>query len=410
MHSDIAIQARGVSKIYKLYDRPTDRVKEALHPFRKKYHHDFFALKDINFEIKKGETIGIIGKNGSGKSTLLKIISRVLSPSEGKVHVEGKVSALLELGAGFNYELTGLENIYFSGAIMGYSKDEIDSKTDYILSFADIGEYINQPLKTYSSGMAIRLGFAIATSVDPDILVIDEAISVGDANFQMKCFKKFAQFREQKKTILFITHALDYLLKYCDKGILLDSGQKIIESKPKETVDVYKKLLANCGYRQKSASNDIDYGNKKAQIVDFGIYDTDGNKVQQLFNDDLFIIKMEIVINSDVSNPVFAYTIKDLHGNEITGTNSFFEKVVTGDFKKNDQVFVEFTQRLNLQNGNYTLSLGCTNFEKDDFVVYHRLYDVSVFQSVTVKQFVGQHNLESKISIKKISNDPKAIQ
>ena len=183
----VAISAQNLTKIYKLYDRSIDRLRESLHPFRRSYHNDFYALKDVSFEINKWETFGIIGKNGSGKSTLLKIIAGVLTPSGGNLEVRGKVSAVLELGIGFNPDMTGLENIYFSGTIMGYSRKEMDAKLDDILSFADIGDFINQPMKTYSSGMFVRLAFAVAMKVDPEILVVDEALAVGDMFFQSKC-------------------------------------------------------------------------------------------------------------------------------------------------------------------------------------------------------------------------------
>ncbi|MFA6550605.1 MAG: ABC transporter ATP-binding protein, partial [Candidatus Gracilibacteria bacterium] len=222
--SDIAIKTENLSKSYKLYKNPIDRLKESLSPFRKKYHHDFFALKNINFEIKKGETIGIVGKNGSGKSTLLKIITKVLTPTEGHVTTKGKISALLELGAGFNPELSGTENIYFNGAIMGYTKEEIDKKLDNIIAFADIGEFIEQPVKTYSSGMFVRLAFAVATNVDPEILIIDEALSVGDMFFQAKCMEKMKKMINKGITLMFVSHDTGAIKSVCQKSILLDEG------------------------------------------------------------------------------------------------------------------------------------------------------------------------------------------
>ncbi len=197
--SDIAISIQNISKVYKLYSRHVDLLKEFLNPFGKRYHQDFYALKNVSFEVKKGETVGIIGKNGSGKSTILQIIAGVLTPTNGNVIVNGKVSALLELGTGFNSELTGIENIYFSGMVMGYSEEEIDAKIDNILSFADIGDFVYQPVKTYSSGMYVRLAFSVAINVDPDILIIDEALAVGDIRFTQKCFRKIDEFREKKK-------------------------------------------------------------------------------------------------------------------------------------------------------------------------------------------------------------------
>ena len=191
-------------------------MKESLHPLRKRYHRDFYALSGVSLQLIKG-IIGIIGKNGSGKSTLLKILTGVLTPTSGKVEVNGRVSALLELGAGFNPEFTGLENVFFNGSIMGYSRHEMDAKIDDILAFADIGDFIHQPVKMYSSGMFARLAFAVAINVDPDILIVDEALSVGDAAFQSKCFQKFQEFREKGKTILFVTHSVDLIIKYCSR-------------------------------------------------------------------------------------------------------------------------------------------------------------------------------------------------
>lgn len=205
--TDIAISVKHLTKVYKLYNQPIDRLKEALNPFKKSYHKDFYALNDVSFEIKKGETVGIIGKNGAGKSTLLKIITGVLTPTSGSVQVNGKIASLLELGAGFNPDYTGLENIYFQGSLMGYTREEMESKVDDILTFADIGEFIHQPVKTYSSGMFARLAFSVAINVEPDILIVDEALSVGDMAFQAKCFNKFKEFQRLNKTILFVTNS-----------------------------------------------------------------------------------------------------------------------------------------------------------------------------------------------------------
>jgi len=222
--SNVSIKVESLSKIYKLYNTPMDRLKETMHPFRKKYHKDFFALKDISFEVKKGETFGIIGKNGSGKSTLLKIITGVLSPSSGNVTVNGRVSSLLELGAGFNPELNGIENIYFYGTINGFSKEEMDSRLDSILAFADIGEFVFQPVKSYSSGMYVRLAFAVAIQVDPEILIIDEALSVGDIFFQQKCARRMSDLKEKGVTIIFVSHDMGSVLNLCNQVVYLRNG------------------------------------------------------------------------------------------------------------------------------------------------------------------------------------------
>jgi len=241
--SDFAIKVDNVTKIYKLYDKPIDRLKEMLDFRKKSYHSDHYALRDISFEVKKGESVGIIGTNGSGKSTILKIITGVLNPTTGNVEVKGRISALLELGAGFNMEYTGIENIYLNGTMMGYSKKDIDERLKEIVNFADIGEFINQPVKTYSSGMFVRLAFAVAINIDPEILIVDEALSVGDVFFQAKCYKKFQEFRKAGKTIIFVSHDLSSISKYCDKAILLNKGIFIEEGKPNNVIDTYKKNI-----------------------------------------------------------------------------------------------------------------------------------------------------------------------
>ena len=227
--SEVAISVNDVSKMYKLYDKPSDRLKESLGLSRKKRYTEHYALNHVSFEVNKGETVGIIGTNGSGKSTMLKIITGVLNPTGGAVDLDGRVSALLELGAGFNSEYTGLENIYLNGTMIGFKREEIDAKLDDILKFADIGDFVHQPVKTYSSGMFVRLAFAVAINIDPEILIVDEALSVGDVFFQAKCYKKFEEFKEQGKTILFVSHDLGSISKYCDRVILLNKGEKILE-------------------------------------------------------------------------------------------------------------------------------------------------------------------------------------
>jgi len=225
MENNIAIRVKNLTKVYHLYDKPQDRLKEALNPFKKSYHHDFYALNDVSLEIKKGETVGIIGKNGAGKSTLLKIITGVLTPTSGSVEVNGKIASLLELGAGFNPEMTGLENIYLNGTLMGFTQEEMESKIDTILEFAGIGEFIHQTVKSYSSGMYVRLAFAISISVEADVLIVDEALSVGDLNFQNKCMHRIKQLRDSGVTVLFVSHDLGTIQTVCDRTIwLMDGG------------------------------------------------------------------------------------------------------------------------------------------------------------------------------------------
>ncbi len=241
--SQSAIVVKNLTKVYQLYDSPKDRLKEALNPFGKKYHHDFYALKDVSFEIKKGETVGIIGKNGAGKSTLLKIITGVLTPTSGEVHVNGKIASLLELGAGFNPEMTGMENIYLNGTIMGFTKEEMDKKVDAILEFADIGEFIDQPVKMYSSGMFARLAFSVAINVEPDVLIVDEALSVGDMAFQNKCFRYMDLFSQKNRVMLFVSHSLSAIRLLCDKVIWLSDGKIIEFGNTKFVTEKYEKFM-----------------------------------------------------------------------------------------------------------------------------------------------------------------------
>ena len=236
----IAICAKQITKIYKLYDRPSDRMKEALGLSRKKLYKEHYALKGVDMSIYQGETVGIIGTNGSGKSTILKIITGVLNPTAGELTVNGRISALLELGAGFNMEYNGIENVYLNGTMMGFSEKEIDARLQDILDFADIGDYVYQPCKTYSSGMFVRLAFAVAINIEPEILIVDEALSVGDVFFQAKCYHKFDEFKKMGKTILFVSHDLSSIAKYCDRVILLNRGVKLSEGSPKEMIDAYK--------------------------------------------------------------------------------------------------------------------------------------------------------------------------
>lgn len=241
MNNDVVVKVKNVIKTYKLYNSHADRVKETFHPFRKKYHRPFNALNDISVEVKRGETLGIIGRNGSGKSTLLQIIAGVLQPTSGGVTVNGKVSALLELGTGFNPEFTGIQNIYLNGAIMGHSKSDMDRRLDAIVSFAEIGEFIKQPVKTYSSGMSVRLAFACAINIDPDVLIIDEALAVGDSKFQKKCYDKMNVFKERGKTIIWVTHGT--IKNFASKGLVLDQGKQLYLGDAEKAELKYMQLL-----------------------------------------------------------------------------------------------------------------------------------------------------------------------
>ena len=286
MSDKVAISVANLDKVYKLYDKPSDRVKEALHLTRKKKHTQHYALKDVSLTVKQGETVGIIGTNGSGKSTILKIITGVLNPTKGDVTVNGRISALLELGAGFNMEYTGLENIYLNGTMIGFSEKEIDEKLQDILDFADIGEFVHQPVKTYSSGMFVRLAFAVAINIEPEILIVDEALSVGDVFFQAKCYHKFDEFKEMGKTILFVSHDLSSISKYCDRVILLNKGTKLGEGTPKEMIDIYKQVLVGQYEEPETDENLLDDAQLQVKMIATA---TDGSPVEEGFDyaDDL---------------------------------------------------------------------------------------------------------------------------
>ena len=441
MPGEYAIDVRDVTKIYKLYDKPIDRLKESLTPLHRNYHRDFYALNHISFQVKKGETVGIIGTNGSGKSTILKIITGVLTPTIGTVQVDGVISALLELGAGFNMDYTGIENIYMNGTMMGFSRKEMDEKLQDILDFADIGDFVYQPVKTYSSGMFVRLAFALAINVDPEILIVDEALSVGDVFFQAKCYRRMEEIRKSGTTILMVTHDMGSIIKYCDKVVLLNRGEFVAEGAPGRMVDLYKKILAGqmeslkeeleemndfsgdsvsgggaledkefkkeetrSGGLMKDKiavnANRTEYGDGRAEIFDFGLEDQRGNLSNLILKGEMFTIREKIRFFADIKAPIFTYTIKDKKGTSLTGTNTMYEGADIKPVKNGDVYEVSFTQKMTLQGGEYLLSMSCTGFEGEEHVVYHRLYDVASITVISNKNTVGVYDMESTVEAK----------
>ncbi len=430
----VAISVKGVEKIYKLYDRSSDRVREALGFTKKPKHKKHYALNGIDMDIYQGECVGIIGTNGSGKSTILKIITGVLSPSEGQVLVNGRISALLELGAGFNMEYNGIENIYLNGMMIGFSEKEIDEKLQDILDFADIGEYVYQPVKTYSSGMFVRLAFAVAINIEPEILIVDEALSVGDVFFQAKCYHKFEEFKEMGKTIVFVSHDLSSISKYCDRVVLLNKGVKLGEGSPKEMIDTYKRVLVGqyeipddtehtnllhdeelrekaAGSLQKKEKEEktagqginpelLEYGSGKARITEYDLTDQNGVRTTAVIKGQEYTIRMKVEFAQDCPAPIFAFTIKNIKGTEITGTNTMVEKAFLEAVKAGETKEITFTQHMNLQGGEYLLSLGVTGYEGDDFTVYHRLYDVLNLTVISDKDTVGFFDPESVVEVR----------
>ena len=508
------ISVDQVSKVYRLYDKPIDRLLESISLRKKSYHKDFYALRDISFSVGRGEAVGIIGTNGSGKSTMLKIITGVLSATTGKVESRGSICALLELGAGFNQDYTGIENIYMNGTMMGFSKAEMDEKLPAILEFADIGDFVYQPVKSYSSGMFVRLAFALYISIDPEVLIVDEALSVGDVFFQAKCYHRMDELKRKGTTILMVTHDLGSVMKYCDRVVLFHKGAKVGEGLPGQMVDKYKKILAGkdphaeqfmeeqnflgnvdgerrgnagsgganskvgktgadgsgiadtagntesdgigqegttgaedkagkTGIAEKNVGTGIaatagttntadtaesasdksgqssqkplgfmkdhltlnpssqQYGNGKAEILDFGVLDKDGRPSNVLLKGEEFSIKERIVFHDDIAAPIFTFTIKDKRGMDLSGTNTLFEGKEIPAVKKGDEYFCTFTQRMNLQGGEYLLSISCTGFEEGEHTVYDRKYDITSITVLSNKNTVGIYDMESEVTLER---------
>ncbi len=408
-----AVKVNNLTKAYKLYSSPKDRLKESFSFSGKQYHQRFNALDQINLDIPKGSTTAIIGRNGSGKSTLLQCICGIVTPTLGSVEVSGKIAALLELGAGFNPEFTGRDNLYINGSILGLNDDEIDARLDAILAFADIGDYIDQPVRVYSSGMFVRLAFSIAIHVDPDILIVDEALAVGDIHFQAKCFDRFHQFREQGTTVIFVTHDLNMVTRYCDHAYLLNKGSIVGQGKPREVVAHYRKLEVGFGDNQNASDEtskeslnpfdenpyEVRYGDNRATITEGGIYDAEGNPVQTLDSGGEYAIRMKVVFEDEIENPVFAFTIKDAKGTEIAGTNTAFLETETGNYKKGDEATIEFNQKIPLNAGSFLLSLGCVDLSGGELKIYDRRHDFLSFQVVTEKAAVGIVEMNSKMKL-----------
>lgn len=439
MEQEIALKIEGLTKEYKMFARKKDRLLETIIPSYSK-HSSFRALNNFNLELKKGEILGILGRNGAGKSTLLKMITGVVTPTSGTIEKNGKVSSLLELGTAFNNELTGEDNIYQHGQVFGLSREEIEAKKPEIIEFADIGEHLYQPVKTYSSGMFARLAFACAINVDPDILIVDEVLSVGDMAFQLKCFKKFEEFKKQGKTILFVTHSVNDVIRNCNRSIIISEGTKIFDGDVKTGVDKYKKMIVGLdedtadadqiqkqkeinaklekeknskidkneqvnSWRQYFSGNTeelLTYGDGKAQIIDYGVFDLQDNIQTVINNNDEYVIKMKVKFNEDIEEPIFALSIKDIKGLELAGTNTKVYKTKTGNFKKGDEVIVEFKQSIPLNPDRYTLSFGCTKFtKKGDLEVFDRKYDAIFLEILGYRECLGLLDLKTEINVKR---------
>ena len=434
--ANISIKVENVSKIFPLYKTHRDRLKEALHPARKKYHHEFYALKNISFEVRKGETVGIIGRNGSGKSTLLAIISGVLQPSSGSVAIHGVISSLLELGTGFNPELSGLDNIFFNLSVLGYPQKSIEKKLQEIIEFAEIGEFIYQPVKLYSSGMYVRLAFSIAISKEPEVLIIDEALSVGDEAFQRKCYAKIESIKQKGTTILFVSHSASAIIEFCDRAILLDSAEKLIEGIPKTIIGLYQKLLyatkdqrdsirtsllmdTSTIQRVESHSTDIAvrefsnqspsihqnilmedyfdasllskstlaYEPKGAMISEPGLFTLSGEKVNCINRGRKYRFIYYVLFSDSAEQVRFGTLIKTLTGFELGGAASspkIGDKILYIDAGSKYKVEFEFECMLNA--GTYFLNAGVLGVVNQEETYLHRLLDILLFRVLPIEK------------------------
>jgi teichoic acid transport system ATP-binding protein len=384
---------------------------------------EFWALNDISFEVKRGECLGLIGANGAGKSTLLKLLNGVILPDKGRITVHGRVGGLLELGAGFHPMLTGRENIHLSGAILSLSKKEIEDKFNAIVEFSGLKDFIDSPVKYYSSGMYVRLGFAVAVHSEPDIFLIDEALAVGDVLFQAKCFAKLRELKGIGTTIILVTHSLDSVTSQCSRTILLDKGTLADEGSPKFVIDRYNRLMSQRGgvigeaaingklaISQQSSSKNVEwhglfrinpnedrYGTKKAEILEAGVFTTDHQPAQALQQNHEYLIKVKVQHHENMPAGIVAYTIKDPKGTILCGTNTLIQRIEMGLMGNKDVVVVTFRQRVRLNPGEYLLCIGVAGYEGVEYVVYDRRFDYLPFQVVSDEPRVGLFDVESVI-------------
>jgi ABC-type polysaccharide/polyol phosphate transport system ATPase subunit len=393
----------NVSKYYKTYKRPSDRLKEIITLGKKKYHNSFKALQNISFEVKKGTTVGIIGTNGSGKSTILKIILGTLTPSIGNVRVQGKIASLLELGAGFNPELTGKENVFLYGSIMGMDKKEIDIRFNDITNFADIGDFLEQPVKTYSSGMFVRLAFSCAVHCDPDVMIIDEALSVGDMYFQQKSMKKIRELKDSGKSILFVSHDVQAVISLCDEVVWIEKGELRDKGEPKVVAKAYQMSIhdmqqekqdlqpkKNTNSNVKKIVNiDSRYGDGKAEIVGMDV-SVNGVSVDTIQSGDEVCVKTYVSIKEDLEMPIVGLTIRDRLSNIVFSTNSNIEEYYLKAFKANEEIAIEFKFTWPyLQPGNYSLSPAIANGTQENHVMCDWIENAMIVKSFSTKEIIG---------------------
>ena len=398
------IEVKGLYKTFKLYHSPAERLKEIV--LRKEYHRKFHALQDVIFEVNAGETLGIIGQNGAGKSTLLKVLTGILLPDSGTIRVDGKITGLLELGTGFNSEFTGLQNIYLNGTLLGMSRGDINQKLDGIIEFAELGDFISEPLKTYSSGMAMRLAFSVAIHADPKAFVVDEALSVGDAYFQQKCMKKIRQFKEQGGSIVFVSHDMNSVKVLCDKALLLDHGKVVEDGDPDKVVNGYNLLLA-----RKAAGKEFVVEGGAIQGQAYGNFQVEILRVEMLNGGDMeshvFVsgepcsIAVILKANEDIEDVTVGILIRDRFGQDIFGTNTYHLKLPL-EMSRGAMCKMKFCiDELNLGSGKYTLTVAA---HRDDVHLngcYHWIDLVKSFEVLGSKDFafVGLNRLKTQVQM-----------
>ncbi len=419
MSSEIAIEIENLTKCYQVYSNPQDRLKQFLMPKlfsligkkNKLYHQEFWALNGITLSVKKGEVIGIIGRNGSGKSTLLQIICGTLAQTSGSLRVVGRIAALLELGSGFNPEFSGIDNIYMNAAVLGLTRAEVDLKIEEILAFADIGDFVYQPVKTYSSGMVVRLAFAVASCVDPDILVVDEALAVGDAVFQAKCYQRFKELRNKGVTVLLVTHDIGSVIQLCDRAYVLHKGELVASGMPKEMGDEYRRRCSESSRKNQIAKieNAVmsevtmpshkkskvvqEYGDMQVVISNFGLFNVDDKLTEAVLSGDKVLLRVYLTANNECEDPIVAFSIRDLAGNELAGNNTMYLNSDVGALKPGEQALVEFAFKMPFQPGVYNLCLACTELGTDGIIPHHRLFDVLQIEVAASNSFVGKFDL-----------------
>lgn len=388
--TEIAIRVHDLSKKYRLFNSARDRLKEALHPFSKRYHRDFWALRQINLAIPNGQTVGILGRNGSGKSTLLQLIAGVMQPTEGSIQTAGRIAALLELGAGFNPEFTGRENVVFNLQMNGLSGREIDRRLPEIQAFADIGDFFEQPVKIYSSGMYVRLAFSVATSVDPNILIIDEALAVGDAQFQEKCYSRLREFRDQGKTILLVSHNVDAVAALCDRAVIVENHRIHSDGEPKSVIDEYLRLMFARSTASSSGRNDTDKerraaefcstdpsqgsrdqcpscpyynpseirgGNGGASIISY-YFSREHTSTHVFMTSEDVELYVKVFFERTVAAPIIGFSIKNALGVVVFGTNTFMGKSGLPEVKASETVVYKLGFSMLMNQGEYFLDLG----------------------------------------------------